>query len=195
VLILVRHGQTTLNASGQLVGRLDPPLTDVGRRQAVALGEAVRGAARVVSSPLSRARETASLLGLDAPVEVDERWIELDYGEWDGRPFADVPAEQWAHWRADPSFAPPGGESLDSVGARVAAACADLLDDAARRDIVVVSHVSPIKAAVAWSLGVGQETSFRMHLANASVTRIAQGMAGGPVLHSYNETAHLVILG
>jgi broad specificity phosphatase PhoE len=195
VLILVRHGQTTLNASGQLVGRLDTPLTDVGRHQAVALGEAVRGVARVISSPLSRARETAALLAPGLPVEVDERWIELDYGELDGVAFADVPASLWAQWRADSSFAPPGGESLDQVGERVAAACADVLDDAAKRDVVVVSHVSPIKAAVAWALGVGQGTAFRMHLANASVTRLAKGMTGGAVLHSFNETAHLLSLG
>ena len=191
MLILVRHGQTTLNASGQLVGRIDAPLTEEGRRQAVALQPVVRGAARVVSSPLARAVDTAALLGLDCPVEVDERWIELDYGEWDGMPFADVPRAEWERWRGDAGYTPPGGESLDAVGSRVAAACADLLADAAERDVVVVSHVSPIKAAAAWALGVGQLTAFRMHLANASVTRIAKGWTG-PVLHAFNETAHLL---
>jgi broad specificity phosphatase PhoE len=193
VLILIRHGQTTLNASGQLVGRIDSPLTETGRRQAVALADLVRGAARVVSSPLARATETASLLGLDAAVEIDERWIELAYGDWEGKPFNDVPRDVWDRWRADSSFAPPGGESLDAVGSRVAAAAADLLDDAADADIVVVSHVSPIKAAAAWALGVDQSVSFRMHLANASVTRIAKGWTG-PVLHTFNETAHLAAL-
>jgi broad specificity phosphatase PhoE len=195
VLILVRHGQTTFNASGLLVGRLDPPLTDTGRRQAAAIAAVVAGAARVVTSPLARARETAALLAPGLPVTVDERWIELDYGELDGKPFADIPADLWREWRSDPSLAPPGGESLDDVGARVAAACTDLLAEAAESDIVVVSHVSPIKAAVAWALGVGQETAFRMHLANASVTRIGRGAGGGPVLFTYNETAHLTALG
>jgi broad specificity phosphatase PhoE len=191
VLILVRHGQTEFNASGRLVGRLDPSLTETGRRQAAAIASAVAGAARVVTSPLARARETAALLAPGLPLTVDERWIELDYGQWDGRPFADVPAEVWRQWRSDPSFAPPGGESLDNVGARVADACAELLPEAAASDIVVVSHVSPIKAAVAWALGVGQERAFRMHLANASVTRIGPATTGGPVLFAYNETAHL----
>lgn len=190
MLILVRHGQTTLNASGRLVGRIDSPLTDEGRRQAIALGDVVRGASRVVTSPLARAVETASLLGLDGPMTVDERWIELDYGSLDGVPFNDVPRDLWDRWRTDSAFAPPGGESLDDVGARVAAACAELLDEAASSDVVVVSHVSPIKAAAAWALGVGQLVSFRMHLANASVTRIGKGWTG-PVLHTFNETAHL----
>ena len=46
---------------------------------------------------------------------------ELDYGDWDGRKFADVSPEEWAQWRRDVSFAPPGGESLESVTARIGA--------------------------------------------------------------------------
>jgi broad specificity phosphatase PhoE len=145
----------------------------------------VAGASRVVCSPLRRARETAAALGL--PFEVDDRWIELDYGELDGRPLAEVPADLWPRWRADVGFAPPGGESLAALGARVRAACADLAGEAAEADVVVVSHVSPIKAAVAWALGVGDELSWRLHVAPASVTRIrVQGGAG--VLTAFNWT-------
>ena len=57
-------------------------------------------------------------------------------------------------------------------------------------DVVVVSHVSPIKAAVAWALGCGMETAWRTHLDQASITRLALG-ANGPLLRSYNETHHL----
>ena len=123
VLIVVRHGRTEANASGLLLGRrLDPGLDELGRRQAAALAAPWwRGADRVVCSPLRRTRETAAALGL--PVEVDERWIELDYGALDGTPLAEVPADVWAAWRADIDFAPGGGESLASVGARVRAAC------------------------------------------------------------------------
>ena len=60
----------------------------------------------------------------------------------------------WSRWRADPTFAPPGGESLAAVGERVRDACADLADAADGGDVVVISHVSPIKAAIAWALGV-----------------------------------------
>ncbi len=65
---------------------------------------------RVVSSPLRRARETAEAFGL--PVEIDERWIELDYGELDGMPVESVGAEVWKQWRSDLRFTPPGGESI-----------------------------------------------------------------------------------
>src|SRR5207302_5960129 len=122
-------------------------------QQAAAVGRGLQGAARVGSSPLLRARETADAIG--GTVEVDDRWIELDYGIWDGRPLAEVPAELWVRWRADPDFAPEGGESLAALGRRVADACQALAEEAADDDVVVVSHVSPIKAAVAWALGVG----------------------------------------
>jgi probable phosphoglycerate mutase len=189
MLILVRHGQTAVNAEGRLQGRVDPPLTDVGRIQAAGLSVAVAGASRVVSSPLRRARETAAVL--DLPVEVDERWAEIDYGVLDGLAFDQVPPETWKRWRTDATWAPEGGESLDDVGRRVAAACEELL--AADEDIVVVSHVSPIKAAVAWALGVPQTVSSRMFLGLASVCRIDRGAggAGGAVLRTFNETAHL----
>jgi broad specificity phosphatase PhoE len=189
VLIVVRHGRTEANASGLLVGRrLDPGLDELGARQARALAEALPSGARVISSPLRRARETAAALG--RPVEVDERWIEVDYGELDGTPLRDVPATLWSAWRADPSFAPPGGESLADLGQRVAPACADLVTAAADGDVVVVTHVSPVKAALAWALGVGPEVSWRAFVAPASITRIATA-GPSPSLHAFNGCDHL----
>jgi broad specificity phosphatase PhoE len=188
VLILVRHGRTTLNALGLLQGHLDEELDEVGRAQAEAVAKVLGTPDRVISSPLVRARATAAALGL--PVEVDERWIELDYGELDGLPLAELPASLWSAWRSDPGWVPPGGESLTALGARVRAGAEDLVADAADRDVVVVSHVSPIKAAVAWALGVGDEVAWRMWVGPASITRI--GCAGPlPSLRSFNETAHL----
>jgi broad specificity phosphatase PhoE len=190
-LVLVRHGQTEPNRAGQLLGRLDAPLTELGLRQAKAAARAVLDryeVARVVTSPLDRARQTAELFGL--PVEVDERWIEVDYGEYDGLPFKQVPDELWRQWRADPAWAPPSGESLASVGRRAAAACDELSEAAIDADVVVVSHVSPIKAAVAWALEVSQEVSWRMHLDVAAICEIGCGTRG-PSLRLFNQTAHL----
>jgi broad specificity phosphatase PhoE len=188
MLFVVRHGQTAANAAGQLLGRADVLLTETGREQAASLAEAVGRVDLVVSSPLQRARETAAAFGL--PVEVDERWTELDYGEYDERPLGDVPAEMWETWRGDTEYAPPGGESLASLGRRVRAACDDIATAAADADVVVVTHVSPIKAAVAWALGVGDDVSWRMFVTLASITRIAISERG-PILRSFNEVAHL----
>jgi broad specificity phosphatase PhoE len=189
VLIVVRHGRTEANASGLLVGRrLDPGLDALGEQQARALAAALPAAARVVSSPLLRTRQTAAALG--RPVELDERWIELDYGDLDGTPLRDVPADVWAAWRADPSLAPGGGESLVELGSRVRAGCADLAEEAAESDVVVVTHVSPVKASLAWALGVGDEVSWRAFVAPASITRIATA-GDRPSLHAFNGCAHL----
>ena len=90
---------------------------------------------------------------------VDERWVEVDYGEFECQPLGDIPADVWQRWMADRHFRPEGGETLAEVDVRVGEACAELFATAgegARRsegDVVVVSHVTPIKAAVAWALG------------------------------------------
>lgn len=190
MLIVVRHGETEANAAGHLLGRRDVPLTDRGRRQAsqIAMALASLDVAIVVSSPLRRAQETAGALGL--PVVLDERWIELDYGDYEGRPVTGVPAEEWARWRADLEYAPPGGESLAALGQRVRAACDDLAGTAGERDVVVFTHVSPVKAALAWALGVSDAVSWRSYVAVASITRIGFGSAW-PSLRSFNEVAHL----
>ena len=193
MLLLVRHGRTALNAAGLLQGRVDPPLDARGRSQAEALAAvpALRSASRVVCSPLLRARDTAARFGL--PVTIDDRWIELDYGAWDGRPLDGIPAEEWARWRDDPDWSPPGGESLLSVGTRVRAALADLAAEAVEGDVAVVTHVSPIKAALAWALGTGDEVAWRIRLDPASLSRIATGTAA--MVHSLNETGHLATTG
>jgi broad specificity phosphatase PhoE len=189
VLIVVRHGRTEANASGLLLGRrLDPGLDELGHRQAVELARVLPADARIVSSPLRRTRETAEALGRE--VEVDDRWVELDYGELDGTPLRDVPRDVWAGWQADPSWAPPGGESLTELGVRIRAACDDLADECAERDVVVVTHVSPVKAAVAWSLDVGDHISFRTFVSPASITTISTAL-GRPSLHSFNGCTHL----
>jgi alpha-ribazole phosphatase len=188
VLIIVRHGRTAANASGLLLGRADPELDDLGRRQAASIAAALPPIDRVVASPLRRAQETAAALGL--PVETDERWIELDYGDWDGRPVGDVPAEAWAAWRADIDFRPPGGERLSDLGRRVRAACAEVVEAATSSNVVVVTHVSPVKAAVAWALGTGDEATWRMYVAPASISRI-DFRDTRSVLVSFNEVGHL----
>lgn len=189
---MVRHGRTDANASGLLVGRrIDPGLDDVGRAQAAALASVIPPGARVVSSPLRRTRETAEALGL--PVTVDERWVEIDYGTLDGTPIAEVDAATWTAWRQDLTAPLGGGESIADLGRRVREACADLAEEAAESDVVVVTHVSPIKAALAWALGVGDEVAYRSFCAPASITEV-RTTGGRPTLVTFNSTAHLADL-
>lgn len=203
-VLLVRHGRTAVNAQGRLSGRHNPDLDDLGRRQAGALGAAVAAVAgtdvTVVSSPLRRCLQTAGEVveacGDDeTAVFVDDRFVEMDYGEWDGRPLAEVPGSVWKQWREDPGFCPPGGETLASVTGRVAAGLEQWAPRAGGGTLVVVSHVSPIKAGVIWALGVGEAATWRMRLDNASICRLAVGAGDdGAVtgaLRSFNETSHL----
>jgi broad specificity phosphatase PhoE len=192
MLILVRHGESTGNADGLLLGRIDAPLTERGRDQARSLAPSVVGASRLIASPLRRALDTAQELGTGLPVEVDERWVEVDYGEFDGRPLGSVPDEVWVRWRSDPDYVPPGGESLSEAGIRVRASLEELFanDGAgarAEQPVVVVSHVTPIKAATCWALGLGDSGAWRLYLATASVTCITW-RGSGPVLSQFNAT-------
>lgn len=188
MLIFLRHGRTAANEAGLLQGRLNQDLDDLGREQAQAatahITDAVGKIDAVVASPLKRAQQTASAFGLD--VETDERFIELSYGIYEGVPHADVPSEVWQTWRNDYSYVPEGGESLAALDGRVREACNDLVERGAKENVVVVSHVSPMKSAVAWALGVDIGISWNCHLDHAAICRIAiRGRR--PVLLTFNE--------
>ena len=188
MLIMLRHGRTHANAQGLLQGRIDPPLDELGQQQAAAAADWLGSVDRVIASPLQRAQETASAFGVD--VETDERFIELNYGDWEGRPVRDVPAETWQAWRSDLDFRPPAGETLNELGIRVRAGLEELVAQAERSNIVVVSHVSPIKASVAWALDVSDHATWRTRLGQASICQIGFN-AGVPQLNEFNTTAHL----
>ena len=186
--MLVRHGRTAANAARKLQGHLDLPLDEVGLAQVTEVAEWLGRPDRVISSPLVRARQTADAFGL--AYEVDDRWIELDYGDLDGQPLRDVPASVWQRWREDSTFVPGGGESMAELGLRVRGACEEIAEIRSDLVTIVVSHVSPIKAAVAWALGVDDTVTWRMHLDQASITRIRLGGAG-PALLRFNDVHHL----
>jgi alpha-ribazole phosphatase len=188
LIALVRHGQTAVNRAGRLQGRVDVALNELGTQQAAQLGAAFAAepVTRVISSPLQRARDTAAPIARAhaLAVDSDDRLVEIDYGEWDERGLREIGPEEWERWRGDPKFAPPGGESLARVTERVVDFCNEYLGDEL---VVAVSHVSPIKSAVCWALGVDESATWRMFLDLASVSRIGRRDGGPPFLASYNE--------
>lgn len=196
-VLLVRHGRTAFNASGRIQGRIDNPLDDLGLRQARAVGDALSSELRdgtvVVHSPLIRATETARAIvaASSAKVETvaDDDWIELDYGAFDGLHQSDIDAETWARWRSDVTFRPPGGESLRDVEDRVRSALVRVVSVGASV-VVVVSHVSPIKAAVTLALDVDPGVAWRTRLDPASVCRLELS-ARGAALVGFNDVSHL----
>ncbi len=170
MLLLVRHGETTANRDGRYLGRADPPLTPAGRAQIERVAQSLPPADIVITSPLLRARETAAYFSV-RPV-VDERWIELDYGPLDLAPVGDLPDDVVARWRSDPDFAPPGVETFTALSDRVHRACDELRAPAESGTVVVVTHVSPIVAAVGWGLGIDTSLVGRVFVEDAAVSRI-----------------------
>lgn len=179
MIVLIRHGQTTTNAQRLLVGRSDPALTELGERQAIALRPLLSRVRQVWTSPLQRARATAALAIPDVEAVVKESFIEVDYGSMDGQSLSVVSDEQWRAFEHDHDTAFGDGESLASVDQRVHAELQLLLNDpssllhSATSDLAIVTHMSPIKSAVTWALGVPGSAAWRMNLRNASITTIA----------------------
>lgn len=191
MILLLRHGQTTANAAGLLVGRSDPELTELGERQAVALAPLLGGVRSVWSSPLRRALATAALAIPGVAPEVHPAFIEVDYGTLEGRLVTSVSREQWREFEANHDVALGGGESLAAVDARVRDELEALVRDSASllhhptEHLAIVSHVSPVKAAALWALGVSGAAAWRTRLDNGSLTTIALRRAR-PMLVNFN---------
>jgi alpha-ribazole phosphatase len=212
---LVRHGETAWNAEGKLCGRTDIELNDAGRRQAERLGERLRALppAAIYASPLRRAAETAAIIadvaaslprhadgGVKPPLQIDSRLVELNYGEWEGKKFAEVKsqdAEVYRRWDRDPAReAPPGGESGREAIARMAA----FLDEVRARHtgpnehVVVVTHKTICRLALCHALGLPpSEYRRRLCMENAALNIIAPTEDGWRVI-LVNDTSHLACL-
>lgn len=202
-LLLLRHGATPLTAEKRFSGAGDPELSAVGLQQADAVARRLaapdavhRGIEAIVSSPLQRTVQTAQAVAdaLGLSVEIDPGLRETDFGLWDGFSFAEVrerwPAEHSA-WLASTAVPPPGGESLDAVAERVLAARDALLERHARRTVLVVSHVTPIKTLIRDALGAPPESLYAMELSAASLSAVTWYTDGRSSMRLFNDTAHL----
>ncbi len=195
-LILVRHGETELTAQKRYSGRGDPPLSERGQRQAEAVAARIGALgvdiAPVLSSPLRRCTGTAAPLGF--PVTTDEDLIECDFGQWEGRTFAEV-RERWPaeleKWLSSPAVAPPGGESFRAVAARVRRFVARIRATEPGRTVVVVSHVTPIKLLLRDALAAADEFLHRLYLDPAGISTLDLYPDGNVAVRTVNETAHL----
>ncbi len=158
-LILLRHGQTGYNATRRMQGQLDTDLSDLGRRQAAGVAEAMAAfdPFAVVSSALRRAYDTAVAVADRAglPVEIDARLRETHLGQWQGLTHTDVaaiaPGARPA-WRADAHWAPPEGESRVDVARRSLRVVDELLDKHEQwglEPIILVAHGGLIAALTA----------------------------------------------
>ena len=154
-VVMIRHAVTAWNEAGRIQGQTDIPLAETGRRALAGRRLPARFASyRVHSSPLVRAVETATLLGLATPV-LDRRLMEMHWGAWEGETRASVAAaDPQAAARGEargPDFRPPGGESPREVQARVV----EWARSAAqwRSGVVAITHKGVIKATLGLACG------------------------------------------
>jgi probable phosphomutase (TIGR03848 family) len=186
-VLLVRHGRTSANASGILAGRTaGVKLDEEGRKQAAALAERIGPlpVAAIVSSPLERCRQTASVVadGLAKPVPVttDRRLTECGYGDWTGRTLKELAKEPlWKVVQGQPSAAEfPGGESLRSMQARALEAMrhhdARLAESHGPHALwVAVTHGDVIKAILADAAGSHLDSFQRIVVDPGSVSVVS----------------------
>lgn len=198
-MLLLRHGQTALSVEKRYSGLGDPALTELGEAQAA--GAAARiggigGVDAILTSPLLRARQTAEAVAATTglPVEVHDGLIETDFGEWEGLTFVEArrrDPELFARWLGNPDVAPPGGESFDQAGVRVAAERAKIVADFPGRTVVVVSHVTPIKLILQEALAGSSSILYRLHLDLASLCIADFFPDGGASVRLVNDTSHV----
>jgi broad specificity phosphatase PhoE len=184
-LFLVRHAEALANPDLRYLGSQDDPLTARGQWQALQLAQAFAplALAAVYTSPLTRAVATAQPMAEAHELSLipDPRLVEAAMGTWEGLRRAEIlarsadDAARHQQWEADPTCAPPGGESLAAVQARVVACVRDLAERHAGAAVVLVSHVGPIKALLCTAMDVPLTTGQRLFLDNATVSVIDWG--------------------
>ena len=185
ILYLVRHGAAE-GCEGRCVGRTDAALSTAGAAPLHILRDGWREApGRVIASPLARARESAALLAerWSLPVEVEPRLAEMDFGEWDGRTWADLEsadggrlAEWMSAWVSVPA---PGGESFADVAARVSDWAGELPRE---ESALLVAHAGSIRALLCTLLELPLDAAFRLRVDHARVSAVRLGSRGCELL-------------
>jgi broad specificity phosphatase PhoE len=181
-LWLVRHGESTWNASGLVQGQADGPvLTDKGRREAARVIERLRDIrlSTMYASDLDRARETASIVGrgLHLPLRIDPALRERSFGAAEGRPLSALdPAASGIEFDrvVDAHGRPPAGESLTELYGRARAFISGLDLSETDGDVLVVTHGGVIRVAEAYCNGISVEDMAWGPVANGSVWPLRQ---------------------
>jgi len=200
-LVLVRHGVTDWNREGRFQGHLDPPLGDAGRHEArlaadrMATDPTLRPA-RVISSSLGRALETARAIAEAAGVSVEPepRLMEIGQGEWEGRTHAELEvddADRYRQWRSASGIRqPPGGEPIEAATQRVVRLLGEL-EPSTAWPICLVSHGGTLRILAHVLLELGGGRSRALDVDNAAIS-VASRIGGSWRLERWNDTLHLL---
>ena len=183
-LWLVRHGATEWAESGRHTGRTDIPLNETGRQQALTLGDRLRGHtfALVLTSPLSRASDTARLAGFADVAETDDDLREWDYGDVEGMRTEEIRERHpgWTIWRGPWS----GGETIDQVATRADRVLARVRN--VDGDVLVFSHGHLLRVLAARRLGLEPDAGGMLALSTATISLLGLEREA-PVIERWNE--------
>lgn len=200
-LILIRHGETAWNAVKRLQGHIDTPLNEDGKRQAEAVAQALAGsgAARVVSSDLMRARDTAlpiaRLLGLTLQIEPLLR--ERAFGAFEGLLYDEIEHHfpqaflQWQARELDARY--PAGERAAETLSELSARVAGVLNEigSAGETVILVSHGGFLDCAYRLATGMDVRAPRNFDVKNASINRFGWNADDGLHLLEWGNVAHL----
>ncbi|MDT4938979.1 MAG: hypothetical protein QOG80_2650 [Pseudonocardiales bacterium] len=166
-LWIVRHGETEWSRDGRHTGRTDLPLTARGEAQARAVAQVLAGIAPVLvlSSPMSRARETARLAGLH-PAAIDDDLREWDYGDYEGRTSTEIQVEApgWSLWTSGA----PGGETPTEVAERADRVLRRSVESLPTGPVVLVAHGHISRMIAARWIGLGPDGGAHLLLGTAA---------------------------
>ena len=180
-ICLLRHGETAYNAEGnKYCGRTDIPLTDKGIEQARRMNNLLKDYDfdQIFCSPLLRARTTAEIAsGTPAKLQTDDRLIEVDFGQWEGKRSEDFIVEDpdsWTNWLADPTQFRAGntGERGDEIIARLDSFYTELLEKFDGQTILVVGHNGINRFFMAKQLGMPLKNYRRLVQENSALTLV-----------------------
>jgi alpha-ribazole phosphatase/probable phosphoglycerate mutase len=176
VIDLLRHGEPV--GGPRYRGQVDDPLTERGWRQMWQAVDAAAGWQYIVTSPLRRCREFAVQLGerLDVPVHAEPRFREVGFGDWEGLTRAELeridPGQVRRFYQDPVRNRPPGAEPLDAFMTRVADGFVEMLDRHSGAAVLVVAHAGVIRAILAHVLDIPPASMYRIHVANAGISRL-----------------------
>ncbi len=200
-IYLIRHGETVLTPLKKFSGDgpLNPELTETGLAQAekVAAAVAQLNPEVMIASPLKRTTQTAEAISraTGLPITFEDTWIECSFGIWDGLSIDEVkekyPAD-YQSWISSTGFAPPEGESYDSVALRIEAGLNQIAAEYPGQRVVVVTHNGTIKSAAKVVVGGPPDSIFHIDVSPCSITTISIWPSDGlRALRTLNEQAHL----
>lgn len=199
-IYLIRHGQTDWNVAGRIQGIHDIPLNKTGIRQAEQLAEAMdmRPVARIFSSTLIRAKETAEKIGKRQQVEVVlmEQLVEVEFGKWEGLTWDEIQNEypkEYGYWSVNPAEAtPPGGEPYETITDRCIQAWNRILKITnGREDAAIVSHGATLAHLFSYMMRNAPQEE-HVIVGNASITSVEyHPLTKEFVLLDRNDSTHL----